>query len=144
VTGLEFHQHINVAVRAEVVAEYRSEQRQSRDTVPLAERPDGTAVDDQVRAHDRSMIPPPRGMCGPLCTRPDWRHAMQWSPCPSAVADAEANCWRSRWSQSSSGKTTGSSPIWSGRVAAQAAPLSDDDPIIQAIKKAIEQAGATS
>jgi hypothetical protein len=64
VTGLEFHQHIDVAVRAEVVAQCRSEPRQSRDTVPLAERPDGTAVNDRVRAHDASRIPSPTGMCG--------------------------------------------------------------------------------
>lgn len=50
-TWLEFHQYIDVAVRSKIVAECRAEQRQPRDTVPLAECPDGVAVDDQVWAH---------------------------------------------------------------------------------------------
>ena len=58
VTGLEFHQHIDVAVGAEVIAEYGSEQCEPRDVVPLAEHSDGIAVDGQVRAHVASMIPP--------------------------------------------------------------------------------------
>jgi hypothetical protein len=52
VIRLELHQHIDVAVRVEVIAEHRSKHGQPRDMVPLAERFDGAAVNDQVWAHD--------------------------------------------------------------------------------------------
>ena len=60
VTWLELHQDIDVAVRAEVVAACRAEQRQPRDTVPLAERPDGATVDDRCGLMTSSMLPPSR------------------------------------------------------------------------------------
>jgi len=46
VTGLELHQHVDVAVGPEVVTKHRAEQRQPRDMVSLAERRGGAAVDD--------------------------------------------------------------------------------------------------
>jgi len=58
VTRLELHQHIDVAVGVEVIADRRSKQRQPRDMVPLAERLDGASVDGQVGSHDTLMIPP--------------------------------------------------------------------------------------
>lgn len=56
-TRLKLYQHVDVAVRAEVVAEHRSKHGQPRDMVPLAERLDGGPVDGECWAHDASMIP---------------------------------------------------------------------------------------
>ena len=51
VTRLELHQHIDVALRTEVVAERRTKQRQARDVTSLAKRAGCCPVDDQVRTH---------------------------------------------------------------------------------------------
>jgi len=51
VPGLELHQDVDVAVGSEVGAKRGSEQREAGHMVPLTERADGGAVDDQARVH---------------------------------------------------------------------------------------------
>ena len=51
---MELHQHVDVAVGAEVVAKDRAEQGQTRDVMPLAERRHRATVDWDVWAHGRN------------------------------------------------------------------------------------------
>ena len=63
VLRLELHQHVDVAVGAEVVAEDGAEQRHPADAVAAAERGDGLAVDRNPGGHGRCACC--LGRCGP-------------------------------------------------------------------------------
>ena len=53
VAGLKLHEHVDVAVRAEIVSQDRAEQRESGDVVSPAKDRDGIAIDGEVGAHNR-------------------------------------------------------------------------------------------
>src|SRR4051794_33936718 len=55
VTGLEFHQDVDVALRPEIVPENGAEERQSADVVVAAEIDDLLPIDENPRSHG----PPP-------------------------------------------------------------------------------------
>ncbi len=58
VAGLEFHQHVNIALWTEIVAKHRTEQREPPDVMPSAECRHGVTVDGEVWAHAHPLVFP--------------------------------------------------------------------------------------
>jgi len=55
-TRLKLHEHIDVAVRAKIVAKHRAEDGEVLDVILLAEFSQCFSIDRDVRAHSLSMI----------------------------------------------------------------------------------------
>ena len=58
VAGLELHQDVNVAAWPEIIAKNRTEQREARDVMALAECRDGITVDGDAWAHAHPLVLP--------------------------------------------------------------------------------------
>src|SRR5450759_3839307 len=54
--GCELHQHVHVALRPEVVAQYGPEEREMLDGIAAAELGDALVLDLDVKAHAASLV----------------------------------------------------------------------------------------
>ena len=86
VAWLKLHEHVHIAVRAEVVTQDGPEQGQTRDVMPAAEGRHGLTIDRDMRTHD-CVDDTPGPMAG---ARFHGLSVSQISPRPASIGEARS------------------------------------------------------